>query len=112
MNTSIELILKFSEFIGPTGTIFLPISYFSLMSVSYYVTWVFLGVRTPRRTLMKILEGTLFNLQDFEQNKILLKHRSFEDSINKILSLFHADLLLIWMNNFWHGFHFCSTSVF
>ena len=59
---------------------------------------------------MKILEGMLFNLQDFEQNKIPLKQRSFEDSINTFLRLIHVDLLLIWMNNFWHGFRFHSVS--
>ena len=110
MNALIELISNISEFTGSTGTIVLPISFFSLISVSYYATWVFLGVRIPRRTLTKILEGMLFNLQDFEQNEIPVKQRSFEDSINTFLRLFHADLLLIWMKNFWHGFLFHSTS--
>ena len=40
----------------------------------------------------------VFNLQDFEQNKIPFKQRSFEDSINTSFGLFDADLLLIWMN--------------
>ena len=51
-----------------------------------------------------------FNLQEFEQNKIPLKQRSFEDSIDTFLSLFDADLLLIWMNTFWHGFRFRHAS--
>ena len=37
----------------------------------------------------------VFNLQDFEQNKIPFKQRSFEDSIHTFLSLFDADWLLI-----------------
>ena len=52
----------------------------------------------------------VINLQDFEQNKIPLKQRSFEDSNDTFLSLFDADLLLIWMNNFWHSFRFHSAS--
>ena len=54
--------------------------------------------------------GNVINLKDFEQNEIPLKQRSFEDSIDTFLSLFDADLLLIWMNKFRHGFHFRSTS--
>ena len=46
----------------------------------------------------------VFNLQDFEQNEIPFKQRSFEDSIDTFFSLFDADLLLIWMNTFRHGF--------
>ena len=34
-----------------------------------------------------------FNLQEFEQNKIPFKQRSFEDSIDTFFSLFDADLL-------------------
>ena len=52
----------------------------------------------------------VFNLQDFKQNEIPLKQSSFEDSIDTSLSLFDTDLLLIWMNNFRHGFHFHSAS--
>ena len=54
--------------------------------------------------------GNVFNLQDFEQNKIPFKQRSFEDSIDTFLSLFDADLLLIWMNTFRHGFRFRHAS--
>ena len=53
--------------------------------------------------------GNVFNLQDFEQNDIPLKQRSFEDSINAFFSLFDDDLLLIWMNNFQHGFRFLPS---
>ena len=54
--------------------------------------------------------GNVFNLQDFEQNEVPFKQRSFEDSIDTFVSLFDADLLLIWMNNFRHGFRFRSVS--
>ena len=55
--------------------------------------------------------GNVFNLQDFEQNEIPSKQkRSFEDYTDTFLSLFDADLLLIWMNNFRHGFRFRSAS--
>ena len=54
--------------------------------------------------------GNVFNLQDCEQNEIPLKQRSFEDSIDTFLSLLDADLLLIWMNNFRHGFRLRSAS--
>ena len=54
--------------------------------------------------------GNVFNLQDFEQNEVPFKQRSFEDSIDTFFSLFDADLLLIWMNKFWHGFRFRSAS--
>ena len=54
--------------------------------------------------------GNVFNLQDFEQNKIPLKQRSFEGSIDTFFSLFDVDLLLIWINKFRHGFHFRSAS--
>ena len=63
-----------------------------------------------RASTLAMESGNVFNLQDFEQNEIPLKQRSFEDSIDTCLSLFDADLLLIWMNNFWHGFSFRSTS--
>ena len=36
--------------------------------------------------------GNVFNLQEFEQNKIPLKQRSFEDPIDIFFSLFDADL--------------------
>ena len=52
----------------------------------------------------------LICLQEFEQNKIPLKQRSFEDSIDTFLSLFDADLLPIWMNTFQHGFCFRLVS--
>ena len=52
----------------------------------------------------------VFNLQDFEQNEVLFKQRSFEDSIDTLFSLFDADLLLICMNNFRHGFRFRNAS--
>ena len=52
----------------------------------------------------------IFNLQNFEQKEIPFKQRSFEDSIDTLLRLFDADLLLIWINNFRHGFRFRSAS--
>ena len=65
---------------------------------------------TMRVSTLAMESGNVFNLQNFEQNEIPLKQRSFEDSIDTFLSLFEADLLLIWMNKFWHGFCFRSTS--
>ena len=44
------------------------------------------------------------------KTEVPFKQRSFEDSIDTFFSLFDADLLLIWMNNFWHGFRFRSES--
>ena len=64
-----------------------------------------------RASTLAMESGNVFNLQDFEQNEIPLKQRSFEDSIDTFLSLFDADLLLIWMNNFRHGFHFLPSLV-
>ena len=63
-----------------------------------------------RVSMLAMGSGNVFNLQDFEQNKILFKQRSFEDSIDTFLSLFDVDLLLIWMNTFRHGFHFRRAS--
>ena len=60
-------------------------------------------------TMMNTLEmtaGNVFNLQDFEQNKIKLKQRSFEDSIGISFVLIDADLLLICMNKFQLWFRF------
>ena len=57
----------------------------------------------PFMTKMNILEmmaGSVFNLQDFEQNKIKFKQRSVEDFIGTSFVLIDADLLLIWMNKF------------
>ena len=54
--------------------------------------------------------GIVFNLQDFEQNEVPSKQTSFEDSIDTFFSLFDADLLLIWMNNYRHGFRFRNAS--
>ena len=52
----------------------------------------------------------VFNLQDFEQNEIPFKQRSFEDFVDTFFSLFDTDLLLIWMNTFRHGFRFHNAS--
>ena len=43
--------------------------------------------------------GDVFNLQDFEQNKIKFKQRSVEDSTGITFVLIDADLLLIWIDN-------------
>ena len=64
-------------------------------------------------TKMNTLEmtaGNVFNLQNFEQNKIRSKQRSFEDFIGTSFVLNDADLLLIWMNNFQLCFHFHLAS--
>ena len=57
-----------------------------------------LGPFTTRVSTLAMESGNVVNLQDFEQNEIPFKQRSFEDSIDTFLSLFDADLLLIWMN--------------
>ena len=60
-------------------------------------------------TKMNTLEmtaGNVFNLQNFEQNKIIFKQRSFEDFIGNSFVLTDADLLLIWMNKFQLCFRF------
>ena len=54
--------------------------------------------------------GNVFDLQDFEQNKIKFKQRSFEDFIGISFGTIDADLLLIWMNNFQLRFRFHSAS--
>ena len=69
-----------------------------------------LGPFTSRVSTLAMESGNVFNLQEFEQNKIPFKQRSFEDSIGIFLSLFDADLLLIWMNTFQHGFRFRQAS--
>ena len=48
-----------------------------------------------RVSMLAMESGNVFNLQEFEQNKIPFKQRSFEDSIDTFMSLFDADLLLI-----------------
>ena len=63
-----------------------------------------------RASTLAMESGNVFNLQDFEQNEIPLKQRSFEDSIDTSFSLFDTDLLLVWMNNFRHVFRFLSAS--
>ena len=60
-------------------------------------------------TKMNTLEmtaGNVFNLQDFEQNKIKLKQRSSEDFIGTSFVLIDADLFLILMNKFQLWFRF------
>ena len=69
-----------------------------------------LGPFTTRVSTLAMESGNVFNLQDFEQNKIPFKQRSFEDSIDTFFSLFDTDLLLIWMNTFRHGFRFRRVS--
>ena len=63
-----------------------------------------------RVSTLALESGNAFNLQDFEQNEIPFKQRSFEDFIDTFLSLFDADLLLIWMNTSRHGFRFRRAS--
>ena len=60
--------------------------------------------------MLAMESGNVFNLQDFEQNEIPFKQRSFEDSIDTFLSLFDVELLLIWMNTLRHGFCFRCAS--
>ena len=65
---------------------------------------------TMRASTLAMESRNVSNFEDFEENEIPLKQRSFEDSTDRFLSLFDADLLLIWMNNFRHGFLFRSAS--
>ena len=65
-----------------------------------------LGPSTTRVSMLAMESGNVFNMKDFEQNEIPFKQRSFEDSIDTFCSLFDADLLLTWINTFWHGFRF------
>ena len=44
---------------------------------------------------LEMTAGNVFNLHDFESNKIKLKQRSFEDFIGTSFVLIDADLLLI-----------------
>ena len=69
-----------------------------------------LGPSATRVSTLAVESGNVFNLQDFEQNDVPFKQRSFEDSIDTFFNLFDADLLLIWMNNFRHGFRSRSAS--
>ena len=55
---------------------------------------------------LEMTAGNVFNLQDFEQNKIKSKQRTFEDFIGTSFVLNDADLLLIWMNYFQLCFRF------
>ena len=59
---------------------------------------------------LEMTAGHVFNLQDFEQNKIKSKQRSFEDFIGTSFVLIDADLWLIWMNNFQLCFPFHVAS--
>ena len=59
---------------------------------------------------LEMTAGNIFNLQDFEQNKIKSKQRSFADFIATSFVLIDADLLLIWMNNFQLCFRFHLAS--
>ena len=59
---------------------------------------------------LEMMAGNVFNLQNFEQNKIKSKQRSVEDFIGTSFVLTDADLLLIWMNNFQLCFRFHLAS--
>ena len=54
---------------------------------------------------LEMTTGNVFNWQDFEQNKVKSKQRSFKDFIGTSFVLIDADLLMIWMNNFQLCFH-------
>ena len=69
-----------------------------------------LGPSTTRVSTLAMESGNAFNLQNFEQNEVPFKQRSFEDSIDTFFSLFDADLLLIWKNNFRRDLLFRSAS--
>ena len=69
-----------------------------------------LGPSTTRVSTLAMEGGNVFNLQDFEQNEIPLKQRSFEDSIVTFFSLFYAALLVI-CNNFARGVYTYDVKV-
>ena len=51
-----------------------------------------LGTSMMRASRLAMESGNVSNFQDFEQNEIPLKQRSFEDSIDTFFSLFDADM--------------------
>ena len=59
---------------------------------------------------LEMTAGNVFYQQNFEQNKVKSKQRSFEDFIGTSFVLTDADLLLIWMNNFQLCFRFHLAS--
>ena len=63
-----------------------------------------------RTNTLEMTAGNVFNLQDFGQNKIKFKQRSFKDFIGTSFVLIDADLLLTWMNNFQLCFRFHPAS--
>ena len=71
-----------------------------------YVQRFLLGPFITRMNTLEMKAGNVFNLQDFEQNKIKSKQRSVEDFIGTSFVLIDADLLLVWMNNFQLCFRF------
>ena len=56
---------------------------------------------------LEMTAGNVFNLQNFEQNEIKFKQRSFEDFIGISSGLIDADLL---DNNFQRSFRFRRSS--
>ena len=54
-----------------------------------------IGLFMTKMNSLEMMAGNVFNLQDFEQNKIKFKQRSFEDFIGTSFVLIDADLLLI-----------------
>ena len=65
-----------------------------------------LGPFMTKMNTLKMTAGNVFNLQDFEQNKIKFKQKSVKDFIGTSFVLIDADLLLIWINKFQLWFHF------
>ena len=65
-----------------------------------------LGPFMTKMNTFEMMLGHVFYLQDFEQNKIKFKQRSFEDFIGTSFVLIDADLLLIWINKFQLCFRF------
>ena len=54
-----------------------------------------LGPFTTKTNTLEMTPGNVFNLQDFEQNKIKFKQRGVEDFIGTSFVLIDVDLLLI-----------------
>ena len=72
-----------------------------------------LGPFITKMNTLEMTAGNVFNLQDFEQNKIKFKQRRVEDFIGTSFVLIDAGLLMIWMNKFqvWFRFRrmFCTV---
>ena len=61
----------------------------------FYIEHFLLGPLMVKMNTLEVTAGNVFNLQDFEQNTIKFKQRSFEDIIGTSFGLIDPHLLLI-----------------